>query len=48
MEYAILVAFALIGGGLKFIDDAFDNESFNKNIAIFGMIVRFIQVVLGK
>lgn len=34
MEYAILIAFAIIGGGLKFIDDAFDNDIFNKNVAI--------------
>jgi hypothetical protein len=34
MEYAILIAFAIIGGGLKFIDEAFDNNIFNKNIAI--------------
>jgi hypothetical protein len=33
-EYMILIAFAIIGGGLKFIDDAFDNDAFNKNIAI--------------
>lgn len=31
--YFFLVAFAILGAGLKYIDDAFDEENFNKKIA---------------
>ena len=31
--YFFLVAFAILGAGLKYIDDAFDEKIFNKKIA---------------
>lgn len=34
-HYAIVLAFAIIGGGLKFIDEAFDEDIFNRKAAIF-------------
>ena len=33
-QIAIILAFAIIGGGLKYIDDAFDEDLFNKKIAV--------------
>ncbi|MEM0466927.1 MAG: hypothetical protein QXX20_04950 [Candidatus Thermoplasmatota archaeon] len=32
--YFILVAYAVLGAGLKYIDDAFDERTFNKKIAM--------------
>ncbi|MEM4258940.1 MAG: hypothetical protein QXL17_07315 [Candidatus Thermoplasmatota archaeon] len=32
--YFILVAYAILGAGLKYIDDAFDERTFNKKIAM--------------
>jgi hypothetical protein len=51
--YFLLVAFAVLGAGLKYIDDAFDEKIFNKKIAyvvapILGMLwayTMFINVV---
>lgn len=34
MQYTVILGFAVIGGGLKFIDDAFDEDIFNKKTAI--------------
>jgi len=33
-QISIIIAFAVIGGGLKYIDDAFDEERFSKKIAM--------------
>lgn len=32
---SIIIAFAIIGFGLKYIDDAFDEELFSKSVAVF-------------
>lgn len=33
-QIAIILAFAIIGAGLKYIDDAFDEDTFSKKIAV--------------
>jgi hypothetical protein len=41
--YIIVAAFAVIGGGLKYIDQAFDEEVFDKRVAI---TLAFVLIVL--
>jgi hypothetical protein len=42
-QIVLILAFALIGAGLKFIDDAFDEDRFNKKMAI--LLAPFIVIL---
>ncbi|KAF5433593.1 hypothetical protein C5S39_01420, partial [Candidatus Methanophagaceae archaeon] len=47
-QIAIILAFAIIGGGLKYIDDAFDEDLFSKNIAVvIAVIIVLIWIRLS-
>ncbi len=41
--YFFLISFMLLGAGLKYIDDAFDEKIFNKNLAI--MLAPFLGIL---
>ena len=47
LAYFVVVAFALLGAGLKYIDCAFDSDLFDKNhakIAAIGLVVLWVAV----
>ncbi|KAF5436982.1 hypothetical protein C5S35_06315 [Candidatus Methanophagaceae archaeon] len=47
-QIAIILAFAIIGGGLKYIDDAFDEDFFSKKIAVvIAVIIVLIWIRLS-